>query len=79
MTLHSAIWVWGGTVMIALFALAFLFLVHGQGKAALALLLGANLFGLLVWLLATSFRRTYPPDQEADTDKPLLERLNEED
>ncbi len=41
MTLHNAIWVWGGTVMLALFALAFLFFIHGQAMVALGLFFGA--------------------------------------
>jgi len=61
MTLHASIWVWGGTVMIALFALAFLFLIHGQAKAALSLFFGANVLAVLVWLLGSSLRRAYPP------------------
>jgi hypothetical protein len=52
-TLHNAIWVWGGTVMLALFALAFLFLLHGQGAVALGLFFGANVIGILVWLTVT--------------------------
>ena len=80
MTLHNAIWVWGGTVMLALFALAFLFLIHGQGAVALGFFLGANVIGILVWLLATSFRRAYPPEEEKEeTGPPLLDRLNEEE
>ncbi|MFQ5989758.1 MAG: hypothetical protein ACE5K9_07575 [Candidatus Methylomirabilales bacterium] len=78
MTLHAAIWVWGGTVMIALFALAFLFLIHGQAKVALGLFFGGNVIGLLVWLLGTSFRRAYPPD-ETDKETSLLDRLKEEE
>lgn len=80
MTLHGAVWVWGGTVMIALFALAVLFLVHGQPKVALSLFFAANVIGVLVWLLATSFRRAYPPlEQEEDSNPPLLDRLNQEE
>ncbi len=79
MTLHGAVWVWGGTVMIALFTLAFLFLIHGQAKAALSLFFGANVIGLVTWLLANSFRQTYPPNQQdEENDRPLLDRLNEE-
>lgn len=81
MTLHSAVWVWGGTVMLALFALAFLFLIHGQAMVALGLFFAANVVGVLVWLLATSFRRAYPPEEgEEEEERPsLLERLNEEE
>jgi uncharacterized membrane protein YoaT (DUF817 family) len=80
MTLHAAIWVWGGTVMIALFALAFLFFIHGQAKMALSLFFGANVIGVLVWLLGTSFRRAYPPgEEEEDNGPPLLDRLNHEE
>ncbi|MFQ5848632.1 MAG: hypothetical protein ACE5IQ_13295 [Candidatus Methylomirabilales bacterium] len=80
MTLHGAIWVWGGTVMIALFALAFLFLMHGQAKVALSLFFGANVIGILVWLLATSIRRTTPPDvEEEESGKSILDRLEEEE
>ncbi|MBW8058143.1 MAG: hypothetical protein V3U42_09225 [candidate division NC10 bacterium] len=80
MTLHASIWVWGGTVMIALFALAFLFLIHGQAKAALSLFFGANVLAVLVWLLGSSLRRAYPPDeQEEENDTRLLDRLNEEE
>ncbi|MFB3075976.1 MAG: hypothetical protein ACE1Z6_12495 [Candidatus Methylomirabilales bacterium] len=80
MTLHSAIWVWGGTVMLALFALAFLFFIHGQGMVALGLFFGANVIGILVWLLATSFRRAYPPKEEKEeSGPPLLDRLNKEE
>ncbi len=80
MTLHGAVWVWGGTVMIALFALAFLFLIHGQAKVALSLFFGANVVGVLVWFLGQSFRRTPPPDdQEEEKDTRLLDRLNEEE
>jgi Na+-transporting methylmalonyl-CoA/oxaloacetate decarboxylase gamma subunit len=79
-TLHNAIWVWGGTVMLALFALAFLFLIHGQGMVALGLFFGANVIGILVWLLTTSFRRAYPPEEEKEENSPpLLDRLNEEE
>jgi hypothetical protein len=79
-TLHNAIWVWGGTVMLALFALAFLFLIHGQGMVALGLFFGANVIGILVWLLTTSFRRAYPPEEEKEENgPPLLDRLNEEE
>lgn len=78
MKLHNAIWVWGGTVMLALFALAFLFLIHGQATAALGLFFGANVIGILVWLLATSFRRAYPPEEEENAQS-LLDRLNEEE
>ena len=79
-TLHNAIWVWGGTVMLALFGLAFLFLIHGQARAALGLFFGANVLGVLVWFLATSFRRAYPPEEEEEENGPsLLERLNEEE
>ena len=80
MTLHGAVWVWGGTVMIALLALAFLFLLHGQAKTALGLFFGANMVGLLVWLLATNFRRAYPPDEpEEHSDLSLRDRLNDEE
>ncbi|MFQ5803716.1 MAG: hypothetical protein ACE5JQ_12540 [Candidatus Methylomirabilales bacterium] len=80
MTLHNAIWVWGGTVMLALFALAFLFLIHGQGILALGLFFGANVIGILVWLLATSFRQAYPPEEaQEENGPPLLDRLNEEE
>lgn len=80
MTLHGSVVVWGGTVMFALFALAFLFLIHGQGIVALALFFGANVIGILVWLLANSLRRTYPPDEQGEENgTPLLDRLDEED
>lgn len=80
MTLHNAIWVWGGTVMLALLALALLFLIHGQGILALGLFFGANVIGILVWLLATSFRQAYPPEEEQEENgPPLLDRLNEEE
>jgi len=80
MTLHGAVWVWGGTVMIALLALAFLFLLHGQAKTALGLFFGANMVGLLVWLLATSFRRAYPPDEPEEQSRPTLrDRLNDDE
>ena len=80
MTLHASIWVWGGTVMIALFALAFLFLIHGQAKAALSLFFGANVLAVLVWLLGSSLRRAYPPDAQEEEHAPrLLDRLNEEE
>jgi hypothetical protein len=80
MTLHAAVWVWGGTVIIALFALAVLFFIHGQAVVALTLFFGANVIGVLVWLLGTSFRRAYPPNEEDEDDKaPLLDRLNEEE
>lgn len=80
MTLHAAVWVWGGTVMVALFALALLFLIHGQAKIALSLFLGANVVGVVVWFLGHSFRRAYPPDQlEEENETPLLDRLNEEE
>jgi uncharacterized membrane protein YoaT (DUF817 family) len=80
MTLHAAIWVWGGTVMIALFTLAFFFFIHGQAKVALSLFFGANVIGVLVWLLGTTFRRAYPPsEEEEDNDPPLLDRLNDEE
>ena len=78
MTLHGAVWVWGGTVMIALFALAFLFLIHGQATVALGLFFAANVIGLLVWLLGTSFRRAYPPDQ-TDEKTSVLDRLKEDE
>ena len=78
MTLHGAVWLWGGTIMIALFALAALFLIHGQTTMALGLFFGANLIGLLVWLLATSFRRAYPPGEEEEHTGPALrDRLND--
>jgi hypothetical protein len=36
--------------------------------------------GILVWLLATSFRRPYPPKEEKEeSGPPLLDRLNEEE
>lgn len=80
MMLHNAIWVWGGTVMLALFAVAFLFLIHGQATAALGLFFGANVIGVFVWFLATSFRRASPPEEEKeDKDQSLLDRLNEEE
>ena len=80
MTLHGAVWVWGGTVMIALLALALLFMIHGQAKTALGLFFGANMVGLLVWLLATNFRRAYPPDEpEGHSGPPLRDRLNDEE
>ena len=80
MTLHGAVWVWGGTVMIALLALAFLFLLHGQAKTALGLFFGANMVGLLVWLLATSFRRAYPPDEPEERSRPALrDQLNDDE
>lgn len=80
MTLHGSVLVWGGTVMFALFALAFLFLLHGQGMVALALFFGANVIGILVWLLANSLRRAYPPDDQGqENDTPLLDRLDEEE
>ena len=79
MTLHNTVWVWGGTVMLALFTLAFLFFVHGQATVALGLFFAANVIGILVWLLATSFRRAYPPQEEEGENGPsLLDRLNEE-
>lgn len=65
--------------MLALFTLAFLFLIHGQATVALGLFLAANVIGVLVWLLATSFRRAYPPQEEKEENDPsLLDRLNEE-
>lgn len=80
MTLHSAVWVWGGTVMLALFALAILFFIHGQAMVALGLFFGANVIGILVWLLATSFRRASPPEEEKEeSGPPLLDRLNKEE
>jgi len=80
MTLHGAVWVWGGTVMIALLGLALLFLIHGQAKTALGLFFGANMVGLLVWLLATSFRRAYPPDEPEEQSRPALrDRLNDDE
>lgn len=80
MTLHGAVWVWGGTVMIALFALAFLFLIHGQAKVALSLFFGANVIGVFVWFLGRSFRHSHPSDeQEAKNETRLLDRLNEEE
>jgi hypothetical protein len=74
--LHSAVWLWGGTVLLALFALAFLFLLHGQPLIALSLFFGANLFGLLIWLLGISFRRAYPP--EKDERESIQEHLDRE-
>jgi hypothetical protein len=66
--------------MFALLALAFLFLIHGQATVALGLFFGANLIGILVWFLATSFRRAYPPEDDGgENSAPLLERLNEEE
>jgi len=80
MTLHGAVWVWGGTLMIALLALALLFVIHGQAKTALGLFFGANMVGLLVWLLATSFRRAYPPDEPEGQSRPSLrDRLNDDE
>ncbi len=80
MTLHGSVLVWGGTVMIALFALAFLFLIHGQRLAAITLFLGANVLGVLVWFLAASFRRAHPPQEEAEESaSPLSDRLDEPD
>jgi hypothetical protein len=80
MTLHGAVWVWGGTVIIALLALALLFVIHGQAKTGLGLFLGANMVGLFVWLLATSFRRAYPPDEpEAHRGPSLRDRLNDDE
>lgn len=76
MKLHSAVWLWGGTVILALFLLALLFLLHGQPLIALSLFFGANLFGLLVWLLGTSFRRTYPPEE--DERESIQEHLDRE-
>lgn len=79
MTLHNAVWVWGGTVMLALFTLAFLFLIHGQATVALGLFFTANVIGVLVWLLASRFRRAFPPQEEEEENGPsLLDRLNEE-
>jgi hypothetical protein len=80
MTLHGATWVWGGTIILALFALALLYMIHGQAKVALSLLLGAHVIGILVWLLATSFRRAYPPDAPEDDRGPsVLDRLSKEE
>ncbi len=64
MKLHSAVWLWGGTVLLALFLLAILFLLHGQPLIALSLFFGANLFGLFVWFLGISFRQAYPPEED---------------
>ncbi len=80
MTLHNAVWVWGGTVMLAVFGLAFLFLIHGQARVALWLFFAGNVLGVLVWFLASSFRRAYPPEEEEEDRGPSLsERLNEEE
>lgn len=80
MTLHGAVWVWGGTILIALFALALLFMVHGELNTALGLLFGANVVGILVWLLGTSLRRAYLPlDETEDPGRSVLDRVKEEE
>ena len=80
MTLHGGVWVWGGTVLIALLALALLFMVHGEVNTALGLLFGANVVGILVWLLGTSLRRAYPPlDETDDPRRSVLNRVKEEE
>ena len=80
MKLHAAVWVWGGTVMIALFALAFLFFIHGQAKVALSLFFGANVIGVFVWLLGTSFRRAHrPSEEEEDNEGALLDQLKDDE
>ena len=57
MTLHGAVWVWGGTVIIALLALALLFVTPLAQTGGLTLrqsvigLAATFLLGLAGWLL----------------------------
>jgi len=56
MTLGGAIWLWGGTCLLAGLIVASLLLLRGQALAALAVLGASGLFALGAHLLKRALR-----------------------
>ncbi|MGH7362996.1 MAG: hypothetical protein ACREKA_04555 [Candidatus Methylomirabilales bacterium] len=56
MTLGGAIWLWGGTCLLAGLIVASLLLLRGQALAALAVLGASGLFALGAHLLERALR-----------------------
>ncbi|MGH7378803.1 MAG: hypothetical protein ACREJ7_00960 [Candidatus Methylomirabilales bacterium] len=56
MTLGGAIWLWGGTCLLAGLIVASLLLLRGQALAALAVLVVAGFFAIGVHLLERALR-----------------------
>lgn len=63
MRLVSAIWLWGGTVIVAICSLTLLLLLRGETRLAGVLLTGIILFTLFVHLMA---RRLGPSEREEE-------------